>query len=338
MHFHIFFVFLLCLRCNSLCLVINFLDLWSICLSSFLVHLKNGLVYPTRGNDQVFIALMRFYCWAWFWSTSWFVSAFLCLLSLFPSSFPSFKSSLCILDLVILILIIILVSHYYHYIYFLRVFSHQRYLMVFHGSLSDSKSPQVSRTLLSILAVLNNAVVWMVSTCPPTSKSSSPFSNPLVTVPNAPITIGIIVTFMFHSFFDSLARSWYLSFFSHSFSFILCSVGTAKLSTILQVLFLLIIIRSGLLAEIWWSVCMSKPHRSSCVLFSRTGAGLCIYHFLVFKFKFLAHLPVDHLADPSVLICCIRLLCDWYYYYLTPFRVFFPPSFTDGSSLEFEWQ
>ena len=28
-----------------------------------------------------------------------------------------------------------------------------------------------------------------------------PFNNPLVTVPNAPITIGTIVTFMFHSFF-----------------------------------------------------------------------------------------------------------------------------------------
>ena len=108
--------------------------------------------------------------------------------------------------------------------------------MVFHWSLSDSKSPQVSRTLLSILAVLNNAVDWMVSTRPPTSKSSSPFSNPLVTVPNAPITIGIIVTCMFHSFFSSLARSWYLSFFSHSFSFILWSARTAK-STILQVFF-----------------------------------------------------------------------------------------------------
>ena len=59
--------------------------------------------------------------------------------------------------------------------------------MVFHGSLSDSKSPQVSRILLSILAVLNNVVVWMVSTRPSTSKSSSPFSNPLVTDPNAPI-------------------------------------------------------------------------------------------------------------------------------------------------------
>ena len=117
------------------------------------------------------------------------------------------------------------------------VFSHHRKLMVFHWSLSDSKSPQVSRTLLSILAVLNNPVVWMVSTRPPTSKSSSPFSYPLVTVPKAPITIGIIVTNMFHSFFNSLARSRYLSFYSHSFSFILWSAETAK-STILQVLFL----------------------------------------------------------------------------------------------------
>ena len=158
--------------------------------------------------------------------------------------------------------------------------------MIFHWSLSDSKSPQVSRALLSILAVLYNAVVWMVSTRPPTSKSSSPFSNPLVTVPNAPITIGIIVTCMFHSFFNSLPRSRYLSFFSHSFSFILWSAGTAK-STILQVLFfflsLLIIIKSGLLAGIRWSVCMIKSHRSLCVTFSRTGAGLCIYHFLVWS-------------------------------------------------------
>ena len=34
--------------------------------------------------------------------------------------------------------------------------------MVFHWSLSDSKFPQVSRTLLSILADLNNAVVWVL--------------------------------------------------------------------------------------------------------------------------------------------------------------------------------
>ena len=71
--------------------------------------------------------------------------------------------------------------------------------MVFHLSLSDTKSPQVSRTRLRILAVLNNAVVWIVSTRLPTSKSSSPFSNPLVTVPKVPITIGIIVPFIVFS-------------------------------------------------------------------------------------------------------------------------------------------
>ena len=41
----------------------------------------------------------------------------------------------------------------------------------------------------------------MVSTRPPASMSSSPFDNPLVIVPKAPITIGIIITFMWQSFF-----------------------------------------------------------------------------------------------------------------------------------------
>ena len=113
--------------------------------------------------------------------------------------------------------------------------------MVFHWSLSDSKSPQVSRTRLRILAVLGNAVVWIVSTRPPTSKSSRPFNNPLVIVPNAPITIGTIVTFLFHSFFNSLARSRYLSFFLLSFRFLLWSAGTAK-STILQNFFFFVVV------------------------------------------------------------------------------------------------
>ena len=111
--------------------------------------------------------------------------------------------------------------------------------MVFHWSLSDSKSPKISRTLLNVLDDLNNAVAWRVSTRPLISKSSSPFINPLVTVPRPPIIIGINVTFMFHSlfvFFSFLARSRYLSFFSLSFNFTLWSAGTAK-STILQVLF-----------------------------------------------------------------------------------------------------
>ena len=87
---------------------------------------------------------------------------------------------------------------------FTQSFSHQRKLMLFHWGFSESKSPQVSRTLLGILAVLNNAVVWMVFTRPPNFKSPSPFNNPLMTLPNAPITIGIIVTFMFLNFFSAL--------------------------------------------------------------------------------------------------------------------------------------
>ena len=142
--------------------------------------------------------------------------------------------------------------------------------MVFHWSLSDSKSPQVSRTLLSILAVFHDAVVWMVSTCSPTSNSSRPFNNPLVTVPKAPITIGTIVTLMFHSFFNSLASSRYLSFFSHSFSFILWSAWTAK-STILQILFFFFCWL--LLVLVFWSR-LGDP----CVCQSPIGVYVC--HFL----------------------------------------------------------
>ena len=75
--------------------------------------------------------------------------------------------------------------------------SHQHKLIVFHWSLSDSKSPQVSGPLLSILANLNNAGVGMVSTSL-ISNSASPFTNLSEIVPSALITIGITVTFIFH--------------------------------------------------------------------------------------------------------------------------------------------
>ena len=73
--------------------------------------------------------------------------------------------------------------------------------MVSHRSLSDEKSPQVSLTLLSILADLNNAVFWIVSTPTLIYKPSTPFTNSLVIVPRALITISITVTFIFLSFF-----------------------------------------------------------------------------------------------------------------------------------------
>ena len=163
--------------------------------------------------------------------------------------------------------------------------------MLFHWRLSDSKSPQLSRTFLSILTVFNNAVVLMVSTRPPTSKPSSPFNNPLVTVPKAPITIGIIVTFMFHSFFQFSSKvevliSLFIFFQFHSV--VSRDSKVDNFAGFLILFSLLIIIRSGLLAEIRWFVCMSKSHRSLCESFSRTGAVLCIYHLLAWSnFNFL---------------------------------------------------
>ena len=76
--------------------------------------------------------------------------------------------------------------------------------MVFHWIPSDRKSPQVSRTLLSIQSDLNNAVVWMVSTRPLLSQSSSPCTNHSVIVPSVLFTTGITVIFMFHRFFSFL--------------------------------------------------------------------------------------------------------------------------------------
>ena len=87
---------------------------------------------------------------------------------------------------------------------------------------------------------------------------------------------------MFHSFFNSLTKYRYLSFFSLSFSCILWSSWTAT-STILQVLFFLINIMYDLLVEIRWSVCMAKFYGNLCVSFSRTAAGLCIHHLFVWS-------------------------------------------------------
>ena len=48
------------LGCKTLCTVNIFLVLWSICLSSFLVHFKNGAGYLTRSTAQVLISFIRF--------------------------------------------------------------------------------------------------------------------------------------------------------------------------------------------------------------------------------------------------------------------------------------
>ena len=93
-----------------------------------------------------------------------------------------------------------LIGNYYYHFILLRVFHSSVLLMASHWSLSDSLSPIISRTFLSILTNRINSLVWMVFTRLFISKYTSLCTNPLVTVPCALITIGINVTFMFHIF------------------------------------------------------------------------------------------------------------------------------------------
>ena len=137
----------------------------------------------------------------------------------------------------------------------------------FPSSLSDSKPPQVSRTLLSILAVLNNVVVYIVSTHLPTSKSSSPFSKPFVTVPNIPITIGIIITCMFHSFFQCPSKVEVLILLFTLFQFYSVVSRDNKIDNFASSLFLLLLLLLGL---VFW-----PRFGELCVCQSPIGVYVC---------------------------------------------------------------
>ena len=168
--------------------------------------------------------------------------------------------------------------------------------MVFYWSLSDSKSPQVSRNLLSILADLNDAIIWMVST------RLRPFINPLVAVPRAPNTISIIVTFMFHNFFNSHARSMYFSLFSLSFNFTLLSAETVK-STILQVLSFYWLLQGLVVWPRLNDPFVCQNPRRICSSFSRTDVGSGIYHLFVWSnFNFLHNSQWITLPTQSCLV------------------------------------
>ena len=159
---------------------------------------------------------------------------------------------------------------------------------IFHTSIGQlsftrvcvTASSQVSRTLFSILTTFDNAVVWIFSTQPLTSKSSNTSTNPLGIAPNESITIGITVTYMCHGFF-------------FSFHYLLISVysrpGRQNLLfgrfSVFCFFFvcLLTVTRSGRLAKIRRSVCILKSKKNVCVSFSRTDSGLCIYHLFAWS-------------------------------------------------------
>ena len=144
----------------------------------------------------------------------------------------------------------------------------------------------------------------MVSTQPLISNSASPFNNPLVMVPKPPITIGIIVTFVFHSFFNSRVSSRYWFFFSVYF----CVQLGQQSPQFCKFSFLLL--RSGLLAKIRWFVCMSKSHRSLCVSFSRTDAGSWIYDLLVWSNLNFSHIS-QWITFPTMSCLLFHSLSEW---------------------------
>ena len=127
----------------------------------------------------------------------------------------------------------------------------------------------------------------MVFTRPPTSKFSSPFNNPFVTVPRAPITIGTIVTFMFHSFFQFSRKIEVLILLFTFFQFYSVVTRDSKVHNFVNLFFFFFFFDYyKRLGDPF--VCQSPI--GVYVSFSMTGAGVCIYHLFVWSNFDLLHI------------------------------------------------
>ena len=108
-------------------------------------------------------------------------------------------------------------------------------------------------------------MIWIVSILSSISTSPGLFSMHLGVVPRALTTIGVPVTFMFHGFCISLARSKYLSIFLLSFILTICVIHWNRKIRSMTSSFLLVNNKSGFLDRILWSVCIASPaHWPSC--------------------------------------------------------------------------
>ena len=238
------------------CIVVSFLVFWLICLSSLLVIFKNAPEYLLRGTAMEIIPLIRFLLQSvvsrnfivrlrysfvifllfplvwWYplpvfsntWFLSWFGSSIPSVTCLFPTFFLArfhpfnriVYSYFCAKDS----------NSFFHFLQQLYYSTHCELLTpVSAGGISlESEWQQVSSvswTLLSIQPDLNNSAVWMISIFLRFFRCSKLLSNPFRSVPSTPVSIGSTITLNSHSFFSSLAKSKYLSFFSVSLIFTL---------------------------------------------------------------------------------------------------------------------
>ena len=183
--------------------------------------------------------------------------------------------------------------------------------MVSHWSLRDNKFSQVSRILLSILSDLNNTVVWMTSISPLIPKSSRAFTN-------LPIRSGLIQVHQLQLVslptFSPFLVLWKILDIYLYFCFLLilfCGLPGRPSLLFGRFSFLLTITRSGRLAGIRISICISKSQRSLCV--SSPLKNFRVVHkplVLMVKFKFLAQITVDDISHP-VMSCLTCFLC-WF--------------------------
>ena len=128
---------------------------------------------------------------------------------------------------------------------------------------------------MSILTDLINAVVWTVSIIPLISNSSNVFSKAFVTVPSAPITIGITAFLMCYSLFYFSNKIKVFFFLFTFFNFFSVVNWKAKIPEFL------FYTRLALLTIIRWFSCISKSQGILCVSFSVMDSALCIYHSFI---------------------------------------------------------
>ena len=160
----------------------------------------------------------------------------------------------------------------------------------------DNKSSQVFRILLSILSDFSTTAMGIYSIHSSISNFSSPRYKP------SGDSSKPVLQLVLPSFFTTFLVLWQGPNNCFSFRFFdstLWCIRTAK-STIQQVVFLKIIIRSGILVSIWWYVCIKKFQRTLCVSFSSTDSSLYRYYLVVW-WKFICY-------DLSLLLLLLLLI------------------------------
>ena len=146
-----------------------------------------------------------------------------------------------------------------------------------------------------MLPDLNNVAVWMVSTYPLISKSSSPFTNHSGIVPSTQISIGITFTFMVIVYFSYLTRSRYLSLFSLSFNLILWSTGRFAFFFFYFFLTILGLVVWQRLGDLF---VFKIPERFVHLILQNRFWVVHIPLIHMVRFQFLAQFPVDNLPHP----------------------------------------